>query len=127
MNIGDNMLYKDLCYTVVGAAMEVHSQLGNGFLEAVYHEALCLELKIKETPYEREKEFKLEYKGITLDKKYKADLIVDNKIIIELKSRPELTIHDEAQLLNYLKCTGYRLGLLINFGKKSLEWKRIIL
>ena len=122
-----DILYKKLSYDVVGAAMEVHKELGGGFLEAVYHEALCKELKQKNIPFESEKELRIIYKNELLEKTYKADIVVDNKIILELKAISAITNVEEAQILNYLKCTGLRLGLLLNFRGPSLEWKRLVL
>ena len=119
------ILYKELCYEIVGAAMEVHAYLGPGFLEAVYNEALGIELDKRNISYEKEKELRIDYKGIILEKNYKADLVVDEKILVELKTVSRLTNVEYAQVINYLKCTGLRLGLLINFHAPSLEWKRL--
>ncbi|MEW6201448.1 MAG: GxxExxY protein [bacterium] len=121
-----DLIYKELCYGVVGAALEVHKNLGNGFLEAVYQEALSIELEAKNIPYEREKELKVKYKDRTLEKSYKADFVIDRKIIVETKTISKVTGVEEAKMINYLKCTGLRLGLIINFGAVSLEWKRIV-
>ena len=122
------MLLKDEVYAVVGAAMEVHSVLGSGFLEAVYQEALECELSQRQIPYETQVELGIFYKDHVLEKRYRADLICYDQIIIELKASSGLIGRDTAQLLNYLKASRMRLGLLINFGSRSkLEWKRIIL
>ncbi len=125
--IVENLLYKDEVYSIVGAAMEVHNQLGSGFLEAVYQEAREFELKARQIPFEALKHLQVHYKGAILNKGYIADLVAYNKIIIELKAIETLTDNDEAQLFNYLKATGLELGLLINFGGSKLEWKRRIL
>ena len=123
----DNLLYKDEVFAIIGAAMEVHNQLGCGFLEGVYQEAIEVELKERKVPFESAKHLQIHYKGAILSKGYIADLVAYDKIIIELKAIETLTENDEAQLLNYLKATGLELGLLINFGGSKLEWKRRIL
>lgn len=106
--------------------MEVHRILGPGFLEAVYEEALCIELKKRGLHYKNQVELKIPYKGAILRHTYRADLIVEGKIIVDTKATSGLTELDEAQIFNYLKATEKDVGLLINFGKKSLEWKRFI-
>jgi len=126
-SIADNLLYKDEVYMIIGAAMEVHTQLGCGFLEAVYQEALELEFREREIPFEAQKCLSLQYKGLELKKGYVVDMVAYGKIIIELKALERLTPIDEAQIINYLKATGFKLGLLINFGSSKLEWKRRIL
>ena len=121
------LILADLSYKIIGACFEVHEQLGSGFLEPVYQEALELEFLEQGIPFEREKLLEISYKGRTLMKEYKADFICYDKIIIELKALTKLTSNHEAQLLNYLKATGFELGLLINFGTKRLEHRRMIL
>ena len=106
--------------------MEVHRVLGPGFLEAIYQEALEIEFEIKDIPYIREAPLKINYKGNTLKKEYNADFICYDKIIIETKALCDLTSEHESQLLNYLKATEKKLGILINFGKPQLQHKRII-
>ena len=106
--------------------MEVHKELGCGFLEPVYQEALEIEFKNQGIPYKREKELKIYFKGIELRKRYNADFICYEKIIVEVKALSQLVSDHEAQLLNYLKATGYKLGLLVNFGEKSLKYKRMV-
>jgi GxxExxY protein len=123
----NTLLFKEEVYTIIGAAMEVHTQLGCGFLEAVYQEALMVEFANRCIPVESQKELPIRYKGIALKKGYIADFIAFNKIIIELKAASSLTTADEAQVINYLKATGLELGLLINFGAEKLEWSRKIL
>ncbi len=123
----EKWLYRDLTQKIIGAAMEVHSELGSGFLEYVYEEALCYELKLREMHFERQKELDIYYKDLVIPRKYKPDLIVENKVIVEIKATSGLTEIEEAQLLNYLKATKMRVGLLLNFGRKSLEVKRRIL
>jgi len=123
----EKWLYKDLTQKIIGAAMEVHRELGTGFLEYVYEVALCYELNLKEISFERQKELDFYYKDLLIPRKYKPDLIVENKVIVEIKATSGLTEVEEAQLLNYLKVTKMRVGLLLNFGKKKLEMKRRIL
>jgi len=121
------LIYKNEVYDIVGAAMEVHKVLGNGFLEAVYHEALAAEFLDRGIPFEREQNIQIHYKGVLLKKYYQADFVCHDKIILELKALSSLTGEHEAQLLNYLKATGYKVGLLINFGQKSLVYKRFVM
>jgi GxxExxY protein len=123
----EKWLYRDLTQDIIGAAMEVHRELGSGFLEYVYEESLCHELNLREIYFERQEELDIYYKDLLIPKKYKPDLMVDNKVIVELKATSGLTEIEEAQLLNYLKATKMRIGLLLNFGTKSLEIKRRIL
>ena len=120
------LLYKEEVYNIIGAAMEVHSVLGCGFLEPVYQEALAIELTSRNIPFEQEKLIQISYKGITLKKYYQADFVCYDKIILELKALSALTSEHESQLLNYLKATQIKLGLLINFGEKSLVYQRYI-
>jgi GxxExxY protein len=120
-------LYKDLTEKIIGAAMEVHKILGHGFLEYVYQEALCYELKLKKLSFEPQKELDIWYKDLLVPRKYTPDLLVDDRVIIEIKAIAGLSENDEAQLLNYLKATKKRVGLLLNFGSESLEIKRRIL
>ena len=123
------LLHKEEVYAIVGAAMEVYNCLGHGFLEAVYQEALAMELKSRQIPFREQQELQILYKEQPLRQKYVADFLAfDQKIIIEIKAIKQLGPNEEAQLLNYLKATGLRLGLLINFGHPGrLEWKRMIL
>lgn len=121
------LLYKDEVYAVIGAAMEVHNTLGSGFLEAIYQEALEIELAERQVPFTAPQELAVTYKGKVLKKYYLADFVVYGKIIVEIKSLDSLSSHEEAQLLNYLKATGYEVGVLINFGADQLQWKRKIL
>ena len=106
--------------------MEVHKELGCGFLEAVYQEALEIEFNNQGIPYEREKELKIYFKGIELRKRYNADFICYDKIIVETKALSNLTDDHLGQVLNYLKATQFKLGLLVNFGQPKLEYKRIV-
>jgi GxxExxY protein len=122
-----HFLYKEETFRIIGAAMEVHRQLGCGFFEAIYEEALTLEFQIRAIPFEQQKSLYIYYKGIQLQKYYVVDLLCFDKIIVELKALSELTSINEAQLLNYLKVSNLKVGLLINFGKKSLDIKRFVL
>ncbi len=112
-----SLIYPNESYTIRGAAMKVYNVLGSGFLEAVYQEALEIELDRRHIPYEREKELEICYDGIILGKKYIADFVCYGKIILELKAVKELDDSHRSQLYNYLKATGFKLGFLINFGK----------
>lgn len=121
-----DLIYKDECFKIIGACLEVHNTLGCGFLEPVYQEALSIEFQKQNIPFEKEKVLSIVYKDIELEKKYIADFVCYDKIIIELKALSSLTSEHEAQILNYLKATGFKLGLLINFGEKSLKYKRMV-
>ena len=113
-------------YKIIGAAMEVHRELGCGFLEAVYQEALAIEFKMREMPYKQQQVIEIMYKEIPLEKKYQPDFLCYNEIILEIKALSGLTGNEEAQVINYLKATQLTICLLINFGTKSLEYKRLI-
>jgi GxxExxY protein len=106
---------------VIGAAIEVHKALGSGLLESAYEECLCHEFKLRHFSFERQKELPIEYKGVKLDCGYRLDIVVWSKIILELKSCSELQPIHEAQLLTYLKLTGLKVGLLINFNVPVLK------
>ncbi len=118
--------YKQLIYNIIGAAMDVHHELGFGLLEPIYQEALHLELNDMHIPNSREQEICIRYKHHTLEKRYRIDLLVDNDIIVELKSVSRLTADHRAQLCNYLRLTKKPIGLLINFGEHSLIGERWI-
>mgnify|MGYP005840355735 CR=1 FL=1 len=120
------MIYQEEAYEIIGACMEVHRILGHGFLEAVYHDALKIELKKRAIPYKSEEKLQITYKDIVIDKYYQADFICYDKIILEIKAIKELTNTETSQVLNYIKATGFRLGILVNFGQESLEHKRYI-
>ena len=117
--------YDEDTYKIIGAAMEVHRQLGCGFLEAVYGDALAIEMKDRNIPFEREKLLNIKYKDKVLEHYYVADFVCFGNIIVELKAVSELNKTFDAQVLNYLNATGYESGLLINFGELSLKHRRI--
>lgn len=119
--------FKKECYNIIGAAMDVHNELGCGFLEPVYQEALSIVLMENKIPFVKEKVLNIEFRGRILDKKYIADFICFDEVIVELKATDGLADHDIAQVLNYLKATGKKLGLLINFGQTKLQYRRVIL
>ena len=106
--------------------MSVHNELGCGFLEAIYQEALEMEFQLQGIPYEREKELEVRYKGNVIGKKYKADFICYNKIIVELKAVDKILPEFKAQTLNYMKMSNSKLGILANFGQTSLEIQRLV-
>jgi GxxExxY protein len=114
-------------FAIIGAAMEVHRQLGCGFLEPVYQEALAIEFVGRNIPFVKEIKLPLEYKGQVLETKYCADFICFNSVVVELKALARMSGTEEAQVLNYLKATGHEVGLLINFGNRSLEQRRFVL
>lgn len=122
------LLCKEEVYAIVGAAMEVYNVLGPGFLEPVYQEALGIELTERGIPFVAQKELRIFYKGRRLQKTYIADVLAFEKIIVEIKALDRLTTREEAQLLTYLKATGLKVGILINFGAGGkLEWKRMVM
>ncbi|HID52549.1 MAG TPA: GxxExxY protein [Anaerolineae bacterium] len=104
--------------------MEIHKQLGHGFLEGVYQEALAVEMSLRQIPFEREVSLPVYYKKQQLKTSYRADFVCFEKIVVELKALFRLSGNEEAQIINYLKATGFAKGLLLNFGAKSLEYKR---
>jgi len=112
----ERILFKEECYAIQGAVFEVYREMGCGFLEAVYQECMEQELRSRSIPFAAQQELKLTYKGMLLDLTYKPDLICFNSIIVELKALKELAPQHEAQALNYLKATGMKLALLVNFG-----------
>ena len=127
------MIIKDLTendprtYAIIGASMEVHRQLGCGFLETVYQEALAIEFSKQNIPFRREVRLPIHYKGQLLATVYCADFICFDSVVIELKALARMSGTEEAQLINYLKATGYEVGLLLNFGARSLQHRRFVL
>lgn len=120
------ILYPELSYNIINAALQVFNEQGTGFLEKVYQEELGICLEERGIKYEREKKIDLFFHGRKLSTPYYCDLLVDDKIIVELKVTKTLEDIHQAQLLNYLKATGFQLGILINFGESSLKYKRLI-
>ncbi len=114
-------------YSIIGAAIDVHRQLGCGYSEPVYQEALGIELAKRAVPFEPQKKFPITYKGCVLETFYRPDFICFESVIVELKALSRLTSLEEAQVINYLKVTGYHTGLLLNFGSRSLEKRRFVL
>jgi GxxExxY protein len=120
-----DLLMQNEVYAIMGAAFDVHNELGAGFLEAVYQEAVETELSARCIPFDSQHPIGIKYKEQTLESRYYADLLCYGSIIVELKALSRLSSIEDAQVLNYLKATGIRLGLLVNFGKHpKLEWKR---
>ena len=113
-------------YAIIGAAMEIHRQVGHGFLEAVYQDAAVIEFPLKQIPFEKEVLLPVKYKNILLPTHYRADFVCFSEIIVEFKALSRLSNVEEEQLLNYLKTTGLKRGLLINFGASSLQYKRLV-
>jgi GxxExxY protein len=113
-------------YEIIGAAMEVHRELGDGFLEAVYRAALVIEFTRRRVPFRTEIELPVEYKGMRLSCGYRADFVCFENVLVEIKAIAALVPPNQAQLLNQLKATKYRRGILINFGAPSLEYKRMV-
>ena len=121
-----NSIYPDETYAIVGAAMEVHRILGPGFSESIYQEALAIEFERQGIPFEKEKAIIVKYKDIELHNTFRADFVCYNDIIVELKALESTTPEHRSQVINYLKATGFKLGLLINFGERQLYRRRII-
>jgi GxxExxY protein len=119
------LLYKELTFAVIGAAMEVHKILGPGFLEGVYQGALERELTLRRISFENKVKLPVTYKDALIGI-YEADLVVDNKIVVEIKAVSKFNASHQAQAMHYLTATGWRLALLLNFGTGSLEHRRII-
>ena len=119
------LLHEETTQRIIGAAFEVHDQLGYGFLERVYQRALQVELLRRGAIAEIEKRIQIRYKGIVVGD-YDADVLVDGCVVVEIKVAPQYDKRDEAQLLNELKATGLKIGLLINFGRNKVEYKRLV-
>jgi GxxExxY protein len=119
------MIHEELTRSIIGAAMEVHRLLGPGFLESVYEHALAAELTERQIQFQRQTPISVRYKQTEVGE-YRADFLVDRKVILEIKATTALIEEHHAQVLHYLAATGLRLALLLNFGAKSLQFKRII-
>lgn len=119
-------LYKELTYRIIGMAMKVHKELGPGFLEAVYEEAFTIELRSQRVPFRNQVPFDIYYGDHKLRKKYRADFVIDDKILVEVKKIGRLTKIDEMQVINYLRAADLKVGLVLNFGGSSLQWRRIV-
>ena len=124
--MNEELVYKEESFKIIGACMKVHSVLGSGFLEAVYQEALEMEFSKNNIPFKRQVKLSLVYDGIKLKKYYIADFVCYDNIIVEIKAAISLHPNMLKQTKNYLKATNKRLGLLVNFGEKSLNYKRIL-
>src|SRR5437870_3044742 len=127
---GENQVLADhrdaQTYAIIGAAMEVHGQLGSGFLEPVYQHAMAIELGQRGVPFLRESSIAVTYKGLELACSYRADFICYESILVELKALAKLTNVEQSQVMNYLKATSLTRGLLLNFGAPRLEYKRFV-
>ncbi len=121
-------MFRDESYAIQGAVFEVYREMGGGFLEAVYQECLAIEFRRREIPFEAQKDLSLVYKGERLQQIYRPDFVCFGKIVVELKTAKELAPEHRAQVLNYLKATGLRLGLLVNFGHHpKAQMERLVL
>ena len=122
----NKLIYKEDAYKIIGLCMEVHRELGHGFLEIVYKDALELLFRRNDIPYTREKEYAILFKNVILPHKFYADFVVYDKIILEIKAAVGIADDHIAQTLNYLKVSGNKLALLVNFGRMQLEYKRLV-
>lgn len=120
-----DIIFRELSFAIVGAAMEVHNLLGPGFLEKVYQKALAHELTLRRVPFEEYKRLTVRYKGVVVGD-YEADFVIDGKIILEIKAVATLHPKHEVQTLNYLTATGFKLGIVLNFGGNRLQTKRVV-
>lgn len=123
--MGDIIL-KEESYKIIGLCMEVHRELGMGFKEIIYKDALEIEFRQHAIPFVREKQFKIEYKGIVLPRTYPADFVIYDQIILEVKSSSMIVNNFVSQTINYLKASGLRLGIIANFGEASFVFKRVV-
>jgi GxxExxY protein len=121
-----NIIYPDLSYKIMGAIFEVHKKLGPGFLESVYEKALIEEFSGRGMKVETEKVINLTYKGKKIGV-HRLDLIIDDKVVIELKTVERFSLHHKAQLTSYLKASGFKLGILVNFSKSKVEYQRVLI
>ena len=120
------IVFREESYRIVGSCLAVFNKLGSGFLESVYQEALEIQFKQDKIPFVKEKKLRIQFDDIQLDKFFKADYVCFDNIIVELKATPFIHKNDIAQVLNYLRATDIRLGILVNFGEKSLAYKRVL-
>ncbi len=120
-----NIIHEELSNKIIGCAITVHKIVGPGFLENVYEQSLCVELSLNNIPFTRQKMYSVFYKSYIVGK-YLADVVIDNKVIVELKSVPYINKNMEAQLLNYLHVSNIRVGYIINFRNSILEFKRLV-
>ena len=120
------LLYEDLTYKIIGAAKEVYRVLGPGYLESVYEDALCYEIDLLDISYLRQIDLDVHYKTVIFERRFRADLLIEKKVLVENKAIKKITVQDEAQLINYLKTTKIRVGLLFNFGADKFEMLRRI-
>jgi GxxExxY protein len=120
----NNLLHEELTYRIIGAGQEVHKELGPGYLESVYEDALCYELTELKITYRRQSELDVHYKDVVFERRFRADLLIENKVLLENKAIKKITRQDEGQLINYLKTTKLRVGLLFNFGGDKFEFVR---
>ena len=120
----EKMIYPHEAYEIIGAAMEVHNTLGQGFLESVYQEALEIEMSKRNIPFTAQAKIQIQYKDVPMEHFYVADFVCYDKIIVELKSVSTILPEHEAQIINYLRATGFKLGILLNFNEESLFFKR---
>jgi GxxExxY protein len=125
INAPHKLLHSDLTEQIIGAAFEVHSELGQGFLEKVYETALTLELARRSVPFTQQAGIKVRYKGSIVGH-YVADVLVSDKVICEIKVASDISDQHQAQSINYLKATGVRVALILNFGRPSLQFRRLV-
>ncbi len=123
----DSLIYKEESYQIIGKCFEVYNNLGPGFLEIVYKDALEYEFNKSNIPFEREKEYIVNYKSVMLPHKFYADFVVFDKIILEVKAVSGIADEFIAQAINYLKVSGNKLAIIVNFGEQKLKYKRIVL
>ncbi len=124
--MSDEIIHYHESYEIIGACMEVHRELGCGFLEKVYHDALEIEFKLRGIPYVREKLIPIYYKGVPLEPHYKPDFLCYSSIVVEVKAVELMNTRDTAQAINYLKCTRFKLCLLVNFGNTVFKQLRVV-
>ena len=121
-----DLIYKEEAYNIIGMCMNVYNELGHGFSEIVYKDALSLEFEANTVYFEREKEYPVYYMGVLLDHKFYADFVLMNKIILEIKCVKSLAEEHISQSINYLKVSNNKLALLVNFGRNKLEYQRVV-